>query len=824
MRKLLLLLLLALPAFVHSQIKGTVKDEGGKPIPYVTVFLDNSYKGTTANESGEYELNVHTPGKYTVVFQFLGFRTKKVTADIAKFPYVIEVVLSEENIALNEVVINSKDNPANDIIRSAIAARKENSVKTGKYKADFYSRGIFRIKDAPKKILGQKIDMFDDILDSTRSGILYLSETVSKIVYQKPDKLKETIIASKVSGDDSGFSFNNAASVDFDFYENYLPFSVNVISPIASTAFSYYRYKLEGTFFDENQHQINKIKVTPRRDTEPAVSGYIYIVDNSWAIYAVDVSIKGKQIQTPAINTLALKQNFNFNSKNNLWIRNSQVLDFDAGLLGVKFSGRFTYVYSNFEFEDRFPKNTFTKEILSFEKDANKKSDAYWEENRPVPLTSEESGDYIKKGALQEKKKSKKYLDSIDVQKNRFKIFDIITGYTYQHSYVNESYSYDGVLSKIGFNTVQGYNFSSGLSYSKRNPDDRTFTTVGVNGNYGISEDRFRATGNITRKFNNISNLQMTLQGGSEAVQFNRENPISRIVNSIATSFFRNNYMKLYDRTFISLNYRQEIVNGIHIDATVEYNRRKQLFNNTNESIIRNDKGYTSNNPLFPEDFTTPFFETHQLAKAYLGARFNFGQEYWMRPDGKFNIRNEAYPTLFVGYEKGFAASEKHYNFDHVSARVVYDLNLGNRGLIGMNIRSGKFFNGEGISFVDYRHFNGNRTHIGQSDRYLNTFNLLPYYEASTNDQYAEGHFEYDDKGFIINKIPLLNLLQSSLVIGFHDLAVPGMKPYMETSIGLDNLGFGKFKLFRLDYVRSYQYGFREDGIVIGMKFLNLLD
>ena len=74
---------------------------------------------------------------------------------------------------------------------TVIAQKKENSESANNYKADFYSRGIFRIKDAPKKILGQKFDSFDEILDSTRSGILYLSETVSKISYKKPDKLKE---------------------------------------------------------------------------------------------------------------------------------------------------------------------------------------------------------------------------------------------------------------------------------------------------------------------------------------------------------------------------------------------------------------------------------------------------------------------------------------------------------------------------------------------------------------------------------------------------------------------------------------------------------
>jgi hypothetical protein len=36
-------------------------------------------------------------------------------------------------------------------------------------------------------------------------------------------------------------------------YDNAIDFGVQMISPIASNAFSYYNYKLESTFFDENK-------------------------------------------------------------------------------------------------------------------------------------------------------------------------------------------------------------------------------------------------------------------------------------------------------------------------------------------------------------------------------------------------------------------------------------------------------------------------------------------------------------------------------------------------------------------------------------------
>lgn len=822
--KKIYLLFLFFTAVNYAQIRGTVSDDKGIPLPFVNIFVENSYNGTTSNEMGKYELNVKTPGKYTIVFQYLGYKTKKITVDADKFPYTLDIGLPEENITLSEVIINPKNNPANEIIRNAIASRKENSEKTAHYKADFYSRGIFRVKDLPKAVLGQKLDMFDDVLDKDRNGILYLSETVSKIVYQKPDKLKETIIASKVSGNDNGFSFNNAASVNFDLYENYLPFDVNVVSPIATNAFNYYRFKLEGTFFDENRQQINKIKVTPKRENEPAMAGYIYIVDDTWAVYAADLSISGSRMQNPAVNVLTIKQSFSYNNINKIWVKNTQTLDFEAGMLGIKISGRFTYVYTNFEFADRFDRKTFSNEVLTFETGANKKDDQFWNAIRPVPLTEEESTDYVKKDILQTKKKSQVYLDSLDGKRNKFKVFGIVTGYTYSNSFKNWSLNYDGILTGIGFNTVQGYNTTTGFSFTKKNPEKKTYTTIGTNLNYGISEDRFRAIGTITRKFNNTTNRFVVLSGGSSIEQFNAAKPISRIVNSIATTFFKNNYMKLYDKTFARITYQEEVTNGLQLTANVEYSRRKQLFNNSDESILRNDKGYTSNNPLAPLDFTTPFFDTHHLMKGMLIARVNFGQQYWTRPDGKFNIPNDAYPVLFLGYEKGFAGSEKNYEFDHVMSRINYDLDLGNKGVLGMNLKAGKFFNAEEIAFIDYKHFNGNRTHIGQSENYLNVFNLLPYYASSTNDRYFESHFEHNDNGYVMNKIPLLNKLKSNLVLGFHNLAIPEKKPYNEVSIGLDNLGFGKFRIFRVDYVRAYQGGYLEDGVVFGLKFLNILD
>jgi hypothetical protein len=831
MKKVLLLLLLLVGIAASAQVKGRVTGKNGTPVPFASIIVQGTYNGTSSNEDGSYSLNITTKGHYTLIFQSLGYKTREVAVDITTLPHTLNVTLEEENFDLKEVVISNKDNPGDAVIRNAIASRKANSQRIMGFEADFYSRGIFRLKNVPKKILGQKVGDLGASLDESGNGILYLSETVSHVKYEKPNKINEQVIASKVSGNDNGVSYNNAAAAEFDFYQNYLPFEVNAISPIADNAFNYYRYQLESTFFTNENHLINKIKVTPRRDKEPAFNGYIYIVEDTWELYAIDLSIKGSQIEKELLNTLTIKQNFGYNSREKAWTKNVQTLDFDAGLFGVGFNGRFSSVYSNFTLNPEFENKTFGPEIQRFEDGANDKPDSYWSKNRPIPLTPEEAADYRRKDSLQEITGTKAHMTALDRERNRFKWLSTPIGYVRYNSAKNSQISYTGIIRRLGFNTVQAYNLAPGFYYTKHNPEKKTYTTIGTDMNYGFAEQRFRATGTISRKFNNFTKRIITLKGGSSIEQFNPENPINRIVNSVSTLFFKDNYMKLYDNTFLRLSYEEEVTNGIYLYGSAEYTRKHSLLNNTEFSTLKNlYKPYTSNNPLLLElpllqyDNRLPAFAKHDMYKVSLGTRISFGQKYRTRPDGRETITNDKYPRVFLKYEKGFAASISDYNFDHLSAKVNYDVTLGNKGELGMSFRSGKFFNSDNIAFTDYKHFNGNQTHVGKSERYLNVFNFLPYYSHSTNDSYFEAHFEHNFKGFLTNSIPLFNKLNYYLVAGYHVLAVPERNPYSEFTIGLDNVGWGKARFFRFDYIRSYESGFISDGVIFGLTFLDIFE
>ncbi|QMU63206.1 MAG: carboxypeptidase-like regulatory domain-containing protein [Flavobacteriaceae bacterium] len=820
MKKLIVLLFLFVSITGFTQIKGTITNTKGAPLSFVSVYLDKTITGTTSNDHGNYELNISKTGTYTVIFQLLGYTVLKKEVAVTSFPFILNVSLEEEEIVLNEIAISAGDNPAIRIIRSAIESKEKNTDAYRQYTAGFYSRGLFKVKNAPEKILGQSLGDLGGGLDSTRTGIIYLSETISEIAYQKrPKKFKEKIIASKVSGSDNGISFNRAEEAHFNFYDNSVSVAdSHLVSPIANGAFGYYRYRLEGSFYDKNARLINKVKVTPKREGDRVFSGFIYIVEDDWAIYGVDLISTGKQIGIPIIDELTFKQDYNYSEGNKAWVLITQTIDFRFGIFGFNVDGRFSSAYSDYNFTPGFVEETFTNQILSFEEHATEKDTTFWNRLRPVPLTGEEIKDYILKDSIKVVRKSKKYLDSIDQKNNKFSFLSPFTGYTYRNRYRKWSVTLNSPLENIAYNTVQGWNTSVGFNYFKRLNNKGKWISMGADASYGLSEKKLRPVFYFGKKWNNIERPRFSVSGGITTSQFNARNPISRLHNTLYSLLAKENYLKIYEKTFTRVSYSQEAVNGVFLSTSLEYANRKPLFNTTNYVLFGRDIPFQSNNPTDPTNFSAPFV-SHTIWSFNLGATIVFGQKYLMYPNRKFNVGNTKYPSLHIGYRKNFGGDNNStYGSDLFMARLHQFISLGNEGDFRYHIRSGFFLKQKEIPFMDYLHADGNRLDLAPSN-YINSFGLLDYYRFSTNDKYAEWHVEHNFRGFLLSRVPLINTLNFHLVVGAKGLFTGGRKPYTEYTIGLDNIGFGKWRFLRIDYVRSNFNSVKNDGFLFGISF-----
>ena len=819
MKKIVLLVLLLHSFSSFSQIKGKVTDSDKNPISFVSIYPDKTITGTTSNDAGNYELNIKTPGNYTIVFQFLGYKTIKKIVSITDFPFQLNVVMDDEKVVLDEISINNGENPANKIIRKAIDNKSNNTDKFKEYTSSFYSRGLFKVKNAPEKILGQSLGDLGGGLDSTRTGIIYLSETISEITFQKkPAEFKEKIIASKVSGSDNGISFNRAEEANFDFYSNAVLIAENnLVSPISDNAFRYYRYELEGSFYEKNGRLINKIKVNPKRSTDRVFSGFIYIVEEDWAIYGVDLKASGEQVGIPIIEVLKFKQDYNYSESNKAWIKISQIIDFKFGLFGFNVDGRFSGAYSDYNFSPKFKKETFSNEVLSFAKGATEKDSLFWENLRPVPLTSEEKKDYLLKDSIKETRKSKKYLDSLDKENNPIKITSLFTGYTYRNSFKDWSISINSPLTTISYNTVQGRNTTTTINYFKSLNKTGKWIQAGANLNYSMSEKKIRPVFYFTKKWNSIQRPRMFISVGQKINQFNERNPISKFHNTIYSLFLKENYLKIYEKSFSKISYSQEILNGLYISGSLEYASRKPLFNTSNFVVFGRDIPFQSNNPIDPTNFTAPF-NTHNIASLNIGTSIVFDQKYVSYPNRKINFDNSRYPSLSIRYRKNFGSNVSEYNSDVLISNIRQNISMGNLGEFNYNIRSGIFFEKKDIAFMDYLHANGNQLKLAPSNR-NSSFGLLNYYKFSTNDKYAEVHLEHNFKGRLLRNIPLLNTLNFHVVANAKGLFTGGRKPYSEFSLGLDNIGIGKWRFLRIDYVKSNFNGKKGDGFLFGISF-----
>ncbi|MDP6909831.1 MAG: DUF5686 family protein, partial [Flavobacteriales bacterium] len=365
------------------------------------------------------------------------------------------------------------------------------------------------VKNLPKRILGRSLDF--DGLDETRSGIVYLSESLSEFHFKAPNKTKERVIASKVSGNSQGFTWNNATTINFNFYDkNYNLEGLsdrNLISPLSPTANLYYRYVYRG-FYMEDSIIVNKIELMPRVKGVPLFQGHIYIQENTWRIHGVDV-LMTSDAGIDFVDTVRMKVDF-IPLTEDLWMKGNMSFDFafNVKLFQVKGWGTYSSVFSDYSVReyrkdttliDRYAEvaepteedneerygNSETGTVggnvtefdfkdwskgpmIKVESEANEKGEDFWETIRTVPLTELELKDYIRKDSIEEVSETVAYKDSIDRKNNKFALRNLLYGYTYHNTKKDFSIDFQTPFTAIEFNTVEGYLFDYEVGFSKR--------------------------------------------------------------------------------------------------------------------------------------------------------------------------------------------------------------------------------------------------------------------------------------------------------------------------------------------------------------------
>ncbi|HEV3411870.1 MAG TPA: DUF5686 and carboxypeptidase regulatory-like domain-containing protein [Puia sp.] len=827
-----------------TRVTGTVTDDKGSPLSYASILVKGTTRGVTAGNDGKYSLEL-APGTYTLVCQYVGYarREKKITVD--ETTLVVDFQLSLQQLSMKEVVVRpGGEDPAYAIIRHAIKKRKDYETPLDSFTCEAYVKTLIRTRKLPDRLFGHRLEAKDRVdmgVDTTGKGIIYLSESLSKIAFKRPDKIKLEILSGREAGSNGfGFSF----PVFINFYSN----NVNAlggqlnprgfVSPIADAALNYYRYHFLGSYFEEGR-EINRIQVIPRRKFEPLFSGTIEIVDGDWRIHSLDLVLL-KTSQLEVLDTVEIKQihspvisdSSNPAATSSVWQVKDQVVYFTFNILGFDAVGTFVDVYNNFDLTPRFRKRFFNNVLIRYDTAGNRRTKAYWDSIRPLPLEPDEKVNYKVKDSIYEYNR-----DSMGTKKNRDSLLKeqgpvtmnqlLLTGVRRSNFRQPRplTYTIDPLLLSLAYNTVEGLNIKLGGTLSRALPNGKGVLTFSPHIRYGFHNTRVNPWAGLSWRRRNFSRdaddedasssrQTWSLSGGKRVSQFNPDDPISEGVNGLYTLFWRRNYMKIYENYFAQLSSTTRLDNGLRLNLKGWYEDRIPIANTTNYSVVTiKGRSFTPNYPV--EQLDTPF-PRHRAALTSISLQFQPGQRFIEFPDRKVSIGSK-YPTLEVRYEKGWnGVLGSDVNFDKWQFSVWDDVNLKLRGLLHYRFSVGGFLNTRSVYIQDYQHFNGNQTLF--ASEYFNSFQLAPYYANSTTASfYATGHLEHHFNGFLTNKVPVFRRWNWNLVGGGNAFYVNSNNNYVEAFGGIENI----FKLLRVDLVGSWLNGhYGQTGIRVGLDGL----
>ncbi|WP_223847470.1 DUF5686 and carboxypeptidase regulatory-like domain-containing protein [Hymenobacter montanus] len=869
------LLIIGLPRFSQAGvIRGTVTGANKQGLAFANVAVRGSATSTGSNEQGEYQLRLPA-GQYELVFQYVGYRPQVQPVRVLGGDSVltVNVTLQPEAYNLGEVVVKSSDrDPAYAIIQQAQQWRAYYRREVAAYRARIYIKSLGRINETPAKIMGL-FKLGPDI----KKGIFYLSESLSDFSFTQPNVIKERMISSRVSGDSRGLSFNRAsAGRNLGFYENLIKpaFSERgFVSPIASNAMLFYKYELVGST-PQNGVVVHKIRVIPRRRTDPVFSGFIYIVDGSWRIHSVDLNLD-KDAQIDYVDELHVAQQYAPAPGNpNVWLIQSQQVRANLSGLGFKGSGYITAVLSNYanviptyptppaattpppaapegkaapmEQEtaaqirkrkpdlsglsrqvrrqvkraqrDSLKNDPFARmprgEVQLVEKGVNERDSAYWDQVRPVPLTAEERKDYHVKDSTEVIRNSRPYQDSLDKVRNKFEPINLVLGgYTYVNTFKKQSVTVQPVAQIFQYNTVEGAVLNAQAIFSQRT-DDRRFVTLTPTLRYGFSSEQLNPSLTANWQLHPAKLKHIGVVAGRTIENFDRNSQLTPAINTIYTLFDNRNYAKLYRRDGAEFTYFTEPLNGLNLRAGAGYFDRRELFNTT-DRLLRDVPGraFTPNRPVSEELPDTGFGRSRLLALS-LSVDYRPGQRYISRPDGKFNLGSK-WPTFNVQGRLAVPrvlGAEVRYLL--LQAGVRDNLSLGLLGTSSLRVNVGGFVGKqEGLTFADYRHFSGNQTILAGN---FSSFQLLDYYRFSTNNTYLEAHYDHHFNGFFLNYIPLVRQLKWQEVVSLNYLTTTQAGHYVEVGVGIEHI----IKVLRVDFYTALQSGERlGTGLRVGIGF-----
>ena len=772
---LFLLSLVTILSFAQS-FKGTVTDTDGKPVPYAALYLREMKSGLTTDEHGRFQTKL-SAGQYTCEVSSLGFISQTFTFQMLNRDYEKDIVLAERTYSLPEVnITKGNEDPAYAVMRKAIARAPYYRTQIKSYTAGTYLKGTGKGTAIPAVLEQQQI-----------------------VNFTAPNVWNNKVLANKNSfpeeiGVDMGITTINL----------YTPELFGKVSPLNKNAFSYYRFKLDACFVEEGQ-MINKIRVIPKKDDSRLLEGDLFIVEDLWCISAADVNVRATGLKAKIKITCKEVQSSVFLPVS---ITTSSTIDIMGFKAEASYLAAIHYRAVKTDIQPETSTDKTTKPVTAnavaqpkkhkFERPArigrkdtqvdslaDKRDSLYWTTIRSVPLRLEEVQSYQYK----EEKIALKDLSPGEKSEKKTAVGQVLNtimwGKTFRTSNKNAWLTLPGLSAYIPeYNFVDGFWLGVKLKTGVKLSESSTLRFV-PSFYYTTARKNWIGQGELTLDYAPRNRGYLSLSGGLLSADYNSESGESRLINSMSSSLFGHNHLKLYENAFFTVDHAIEPANGLLFSSSLSWQRRKMLDNHIRKSWFKRDA-----EPNIPENTAFRPMPENDILKASFELEYTPAHYYHMS-QGKKVYEASRYPTFALKYDRAFPMSGSRYltsyHLMQFSAKQKIEFGMFNR--LHWSVNAGSFFNAKNLQFPDFKHFASTRILV--TERFFDTgFSLLDNYVLSTNTRWAQANVSWYTPYLLLKHFPFLSRKAFDEALHLRSIVIYGGRPYTEIgySIGFSDM------------------------------------
>ena len=850
MRKAFVLLLLIFSLAIDAQtIRGVVVDEEtGDSIPHPGLQYKKGKVVVSGGSDGSFSIPRLNDEYLTV--SAVGYKTLQILIG-PNTPARMRITLKPDTKRLKEVTVRGKkgkysrkNNPAVELMKRVIAAKKRNDLENHDYyRYDKYQKLTLAVNDiTPAEVEKEKGKNRQWLVNQiefcpyNNKLILPLSvdETITQHIYRKdPKKEKTIVLGQRATGVNdliqTGEMLNTVLKdvfTDVDLYDDQIrllqyPFT----SPIGKDAIAFYRFYIVDTVYvdrDECYH----LEFTPNNQQDFGFRGELWVLTDS------TLHVKKCRLSLPRKSDVNFTDNLSVTQEftklpNGEWVLTTDdmyvemsVVDFLTKAVVIRTTRMTDYAF------DPIPDKAFKgKAKVKYDPSSRMRGDDFWADNRTVELTGSERG-------------MGTFIDNLTKTKGfKYLLFGMKV---LIENYVETGGKTHPSLVDIGpINTMVSTNFIDGMrtrlsAQTTANLNPRLF----VSGYYARGWDSRKNyyKGQVTYSFNKKE--YMPWEFPKRTLTFTSTydvcSPSDKFMptdkDNVFTSFKWTDVDKMmfYNRQELAFEYEQDW----GFKTTVK------LKTEENEAC-----GKLYFTPLSLYDAETPAIEHGKIrtTEASIELRYAPGETYVNTKQRRLKINYD--PPVFtlshtVGV-KGVLGGDYNYNFTEASVYKRFWLN--SWGKLDVTLKGGIQWNK--VPFPLLIMPAANLSYIVEDE----TFNMINNMEF-LNDRYASLDVSWDLNGKIFNRIPLIKKLKWREWLGVKVLwgtltdknnptlaanagdpllmqfpegsyVMDPHRPYIELIAGIHNI----FKIFHVQFVHRLNYNglptAKKNGVRLMMRF-----